>query len=108
MLGITGLAAGVAWVMERGPEQIRSEEVGLLERVVDWAEAMDDWSVAGRWEKGSHVGALSLIVPDSLGLAPQDIGAILDTSFDIAIRPGLHCALMSIAHWEHFRTARSG
>ncbi len=92
VLGITGLAAGVAWVMERGPEQIRREEAGLLERVVDWAEAMDEWRVAGRWEKGTHVGALSLIVPESLALAPQEIGAILDTSFDIAIRPGLHCA----------------
>ena len=30
------------------------------------------------------------IVPESL--APQDLGAILDTSFDIAVRPGLHCA----------------
>jgi cysteine desulfurase / selenocysteine lyase len=90
VLGITGLAAGVAWVSERGPEQIRQEEVALLERVVDWAEAIDDWSVAGRWEPGTHVGALSLIAPESL--APQDIGAILDTSFDIAIRPGLHCA----------------
>ncbi|MGP0067893.1 MAG: aminotransferase class V-fold PLP-dependent enzyme, partial [Isosphaeraceae bacterium] len=36
------------------------------------------------------VGALSLIVPESL--APQDVAAILDTSFDIAVRPGLHCA----------------
>ena len=38
----------------------------------------------------THVGALSLIIPE--GLAPQDMGAILDTSFDIAVRPGLHCA----------------
>ena len=90
VLGISGLAAGVAWVSERGPEQLRREEVALLEPVVSWAEAMDDWSVAGRWEPGTHVGALSLIAPESL--APQDIGAILDTSFDIAIRPGLHCA----------------
>ena len=90
VLGVAGLAAGVAWVAERGPERLRREEVALLEPVVDWAEAMDDWSVAGRWEPGTHVGALSLIAPESL--APQDIGAILDTSFDIAIRPGLHCA----------------
>jgi cysteine desulfurase / selenocysteine lyase len=90
VLGIAGLAAGVAWVAERGPDQLRRDEVALLERVVDWAEAMDDWSMAARWESATHVGALSLIVPESL--APQDIGAILDTSFDIAIRPGLHCA----------------
>ena len=26
------------------------------------------------------------------GLSPQDLGSILDVSFDIAVRPGLHCA----------------
>jgi cysteine desulfurase family protein len=90
VLGITALAAGVAWVAERGPETLRQEEVALLERVVAWASAMDDWRVAGRWEPAKHVGPLSLITPDSL--SPQDVGAILDTSFDIAVRPGLHCA----------------
>jgi selenocysteine lyase/cysteine desulfurase len=29
-------------------------------------------------------------VPESL--SPQDLGSILDVSFDIAVRPGLHCA----------------
>ncbi len=90
VLGIAGLAAGVAWVRERGPDALRREEVALLEHVVDWAESTDGWKVAGRWAPESHVGALSLIVPESL--APQDIGAILDVSFDIAVRPGLHCA----------------
>jgi cysteine desulfurase family protein len=90
VLGVAGLAAGIAWVAERGPDQLRRHEVGLLQRVVDWARDADGWRIAGRWEPEAHVGALSLIVPDSL--APQDIGAILDTSFDIAVRPGLHCA----------------
>ena len=67
-----------------------SHEVELLQRVVDWAEDSDGWQVAGRWDPETHVGALSLIVPEPL--APQDLGAILDTSFDIAVRPGLHCA----------------
>ena len=90
VLGVAGLAAGIAWVAERSPEQLRREEVALLEHVVDWAEAMGEWSVAGRWDPARHVAPLSLIVPDSL--APQEIGAILDTSFEIAVRPGLHCA----------------
>jgi selenocysteine lyase/cysteine desulfurase len=30
------------------------------------------------------------VPPD--GLSPQDLGSILDTSFEIAVRPGLHCA----------------
>jgi cysteine desulfurase family protein len=90
VLGVAGLAAGARWVSDRGPDDLRAHEVGLLERVVAWAEGADGWRIAGRWEPRTHVGPLSLIVPPSL--TPQDIGAILDTSFDIAIRPGLHCA----------------
>jgi selenocysteine lyase/cysteine desulfurase len=90
VLGAAGLAAGVAWVSERGPDQLREHEVNLLTEVVDWAEAADGWRIAGRWDPESHVGALSLILPQSV--TPQDVGAILDSSFDIAVRPGLHCA----------------
>jgi cysteine desulfurase / selenocysteine lyase len=90
VLGVAGLAAGVAWVAERGPENLRRHEVGLLQRVVEWVHDAEGWQVAGRWEPEAHVGALSLIAPEAL--TPQDIGAILDTSFDIAVRPGLHCA----------------
>ena len=90
VLGVAGLAAGIAWVAERGPDSLRRHEVELLQQVVDWVQDSDGWTVAGRWDPETHVGALSLITPG--GLAPQDLGAILDTSFDIAVRPGLHCA----------------
>jgi cysteine desulfurase family protein len=90
VLGVAGLAAGIAWVAERGPEELRRHEVGLLQRVVDWSHNADGWQIAGRWDPEAHVGALSLIVPQPL--TPQDLAAILDTSFTIAVRPGLHCA----------------
>jgi cysteine desulfurase/selenocysteine lyase len=90
VLGAAGLAAGIAWVKERGLDSIRSHELSLLQQVVDWAQNSGGWQIAGRWDPASHVGALSLVPPH--GLAPQDLGAILDTSFDIAVRPGLHCA----------------
>lgn len=90
VLGVAGLTAGVRWVAERGVDAAREHEVALLQRVVDWVEANEGWRHAGRWEPATHVGALSLIVPD--GLTPQEIGAILDSSFDIALRPGLHCS----------------
>ena len=90
VLGCAGLLAGIAWVRERGQEALRAHEVALLQRVVDWTEANAGWQVAGRWEPSTHVGALSLVVPE--GLSPQELGAILDSSFDIAVRPGLHCA----------------
>ena len=93
VLGVAGLAAGVAWVAERGPETNRRHEVDLLQRVVDWVGGSSEgWRVAGRWDAATHVGALSLIVPDPLLFHPQEIAASLDTSFEIAIRTGLHCA----------------
>jgi len=90
VLGIAGLIAGIEWVQSRGPNQLREHEVSLLGRIVDWVESAEGWRVAGRWDPATHVGALSLITPE--GLPPQDLGSILDTSFDIAVRPGLHCA----------------
>ena len=90
VLGVAGLSAGIAWVAERGPDALRRHEISLLQPVVDWAKDAEGWRIAGRWDPDAHVGALSLIVPESL--TPQDLGAILDTSFDIAVRPGLHCA----------------
>ncbi|APW59933.1 aminotransferase class V-fold PLP-dependent enzyme [Paludisphaera borealis] len=90
VLGLAGLLAGVRWVAERGPDALRKHEVDLLQRVVDWAETSDAWRIAGRWEPSTHVGALSLFVPESL--TPQDLASILDVTFDIAVRPGLHCA----------------
>jgi selenocysteine lyase/cysteine desulfurase len=93
VLGIAGLAAGVAWVAGRGPEANRSHEVALIQRVVDWADGNPEgWKVAGRWDPATHVGALSLVSPDLDALHPQDVADALDTGAGIAVRPGLHCA----------------
>ena len=90
VLGAAGLSAGITWVNERGSESLRAHEVGLLTKVVEWAAHSNGWRIAGRWDSATHVGALSLVPPP--GLSPQDLGSILDVSFDIAVRPGLHCA----------------
>ena len=90
VLGVAGLAAGLAWVADRGVEASRLHEVEQLQKVVDWTDSSEGWSYAGRWDPATHVGALSLIVPE--GITPQELGGILDGSFDIAVRPGLHCS----------------
>ena len=91
VLGLAGLRAGLEWVLQRGVEVSRLHEVELLQKVVDWVSAHSNhWAIAGAWDKDRHVGALSLVPP--LGLIPSELGAILDTSFAVAVRPGLHCA----------------
>ena len=93
VLGVAGLAAGVDWVAERSTESNRLHEVALLQKVVDWVEANGEgWRVAGRWEPATHVGALSLISPDPDVFPSQDLALALDSSHEIAVRAGLHCA----------------
>lgn len=94
VLGAAGLLAGVRWVAERKPETSWCHEVGLLTKVVDWIGAHSDagWRVAGHWDPARHVGALSLHVPDPDVFDPQELSMMLDTSFGIAVRGGLHCA----------------
>jgi selenocysteine lyase/cysteine desulfurase len=52
-------------------------------------EQIDGVTVFGHEDAARSVGTLSFKT-DSL--APSDLGGILDQSFDIAVRPGLHCA----------------
>ena len=93
VLGVAALAVGTDWVAEQGVAKLWKHEVGLLQSVVDWVEQSGlGWKIAGRWDPATHVGALSLIQPEELGMPPQDIATILDTTFNIAVRPGLHCA----------------
>ena len=91
VLGAAGLAEGIGWVIgtrarpttgSRGWFAPAGRRLG--------PPGTEGWQIAGRWDPSTHVGALSLIVPD--GLSPQDLGSILDVSFEIAVRPGLHCA----------------
>jgi selenocysteine lyase/cysteine desulfurase len=50
---------------------------------------MDGHVVFGHQDATRRVGTLSFRSP---ALSAAEIGGILDQAFDIAIRPGLHCA----------------
>lgn len=89
VLGVMGLREGIRYVMDVGIDRIRNHEVDLVERIVAWAEEQEHFRVLGKVNRATHVGTVSL----HCDLLPaQDIGQILDEAFDIAVRPGLHCA----------------
>ena len=46
-----------------GPTACGGTRSSLLQQVVDWARDSDGWTIAGRWDPATHVGALSLITP---------------------------------------------
>lgn len=89
VLGVAGLSAGIQWVESEGVEKIRSHEVGLTERLSRHLDEIPGVTVYGHRDPNRRVGTLSF---RSETLPAADLGGILDQAFDIAIRPGLHCA----------------
>src|SRR3954462_1826416 len=89
VLGVAGLVAGLQYVEERGLEDIHRHEVKLVERLWRRLDEIDGITVYGHRDHARRVGALSF---RSEALPAAELGGILDQAFDIAVRPGLHCA----------------
>jgi cysteine desulfurase family protein len=89
VLGVAGLAAGVQWVESEGIAKIHKHETELTERLWQQLETMPGVEVYGHRDMSRRVGTLSF---RSEMLPAMELGGILDQAFDIAIRPGLHCA----------------
>jgi cysteine desulfurase/selenocysteine lyase len=89
VLGVAGLLAGLNFVEERGLAALHAHEMNLIDRLARRLDEMPNITIYGHRDWSRHVGTLSFNIE---GMAAVDVGAILDTSFDIAIRPGMHCA----------------
>jgi cysteine desulfurase family protein len=89
VLGVAGLAAGVRYVTEQGLDAIHQREMKLLERLWQKLDEMGGHEVFGHRDADRRVATLSF---RSATLPATELGGILDQAFDIAIRPGLHCA----------------
>jgi len=89
VLGVAGLAAGIRYVTENGLEKIRRHEVELCDRLWKRLDEIGGYEVFGHRDPARRVGTLSF---KSESLPAAEIGGILDQAFDIAVRPGLHCA----------------
>jgi cysteine desulfurase family protein len=89
VLGIAGLIAGTKWVMERGLATIHAHEVQLTEQLWCALDEIGGFEVVGHRDHSRRVGTISFRCE---ALPAAELGGILDQAFDIAIRPGLHCA----------------
>jgi len=89
VLGVAGLAAGIQYVQERGVDRLRTHEAELTERLWRRLDEIGGYQVFGHRDAARRVGALSFRTET---LAATELGGILDQAFDIAVRPGLHCA----------------
>lgn len=89
VLGVAGLAAGIKYVEKQGMARIHAHETALTERLWHRLDELPGIRVFGHRDMSRRVGTLSFV---SETLPAAELGGILDQAFDIAIRPGLHCA----------------
>jgi len=89
VLGVAGLAAGIKYVTEQGMDRIHALETALIERLWQKLNEIGGFQVFGHRDMSKHVGTLSFHTD---AVAAPELGGILDQAFDVAVRPGLHCA----------------
>jgi len=87
--GIAAWMEGLAYVETRGMETIRRHELSLIERLVGALSENPRVSFYGPAPTSPRASVISFNVEDH---APDEVAGILDASFGIAVRSGLHCA----------------
>jgi cysteine desulfurase / selenocysteine lyase len=87
--GIAGLGAGVQYIMKRGVDVIRAQEIELTQQLVEGIKSINGVTIYG----SAHVTHRTSIVSfTSPGHSVSEIGLRLDEEFGILSRVGLHCA----------------
>lgn len=87
--GIVGLGEGIKYILELGMENIRGKEEELTQHFIEEARKVKGIKLYGPLEVGKHAPVVAL----NLGEADSsEVSYILDEEYDIAVRPGLHCA----------------
>jgi cysteine desulfurase family protein len=87
--GLVGLEAALAWLLDRGVEAIHRHEQALVGQLIDGISGIRGVKIFGPDVTRERVGVVSLAIE---GFDPQDVATVLDQSFDIETRAGLHCA----------------
>lgn len=87
--GIVGLGSGVRYILERGIQEIRAHEGELTRHFIDELKKIPNLKLYGPCDTKKQAPVVSLNIGEE---DSSEISYILDQEFDIAVRPGLHCA----------------
>ena len=88
-VGIAGLLAGVQFVLEKGVEQIRQDEMTLTQKLIKGLKEIPQVELYGPKNQGDRIATLSL---NLTSFSPSNVASRLEKEFGILCRPGLHCA----------------
>ena len=90
-VGISGLGAGIKYVLAEGLEKIHTHGQGLRARIIESLSQMPGIKLYGT-EGREGAKAVPVVSFNVEGYDAGEVGTILDQVFDIKVRTGLHCA----------------
>jgi cysteine desulfurase family protein len=88
-VGVAGLGSGLDFILGEGIESLLSHERELASRLVDAMSGDARFRLLGPSDTSRRTGVVSFTLE---GIDPGEVAAVLDQTFEIAVRPGLHCA----------------
>lgn len=87
--GIAGLGAGVRFLSEIGIDAVKTHQQKLVAQFLAATSEISGMTLYGPRDAALRCGVVSFNVD---GAMPSEVGLILDESFGIMARTGLHCA----------------
>ncbi|MBI5326108.1 MAG: aminotransferase class V-fold PLP-dependent enzyme [Ignavibacteriae bacterium] len=90
MPGIVSLDAGVGYILEKGIDVLRQKKVDIVKTFINEFKDYPEIDIYTRGDRNSYVNFCFNI----RGMVPEEVGYVLDSSYDITVRTGLHCAPM--------------
>jgi cysteine desulfurase / selenocysteine lyase len=93
-IGIAGLGEGVKWVAEQTVEKLHEHDLDLVRTFIDGVSDIEGLRYHGPQGVRHRVGVFSVQVE---GYDAHELATILETSYGILTRPGIHCAPLAHA-----------
>jgi cysteine desulfurase family protein len=90
--GIVGLGTGIKYILDEGIDNIRKYEEKLTEYFIEELKKIDGIKIYGPLNAKEQAAVVSINIKDE---DSSEISYILDEYYNIAVRPGLHCAPMA-------------
>ncbi|HZZ44305.1 MAG TPA: aminotransferase class V-fold PLP-dependent enzyme [Tepidisphaeraceae bacterium] len=88
-IGIAGLSAGVQWILDRGIDSLAAHDRQLVGAFIEGLADLPNLTYFGPQGVKNRLGVFSVRID---GISPHELAAILESSFGLLTRPGLHCA----------------
>jgi cysteine desulfurase/selenocysteine lyase len=101
-IGIAGLSEGIRWVLEQTVAELAAHDLELIGAFLDGIAEVEGLTLYGPQGVKHRTGVFSVRID---GYDPQELATVLETSFGILTRSGIHCA--PLAH-EALGTAATG